>query len=130
MKTKRAIVLVLMITLAIASSCSSSNDDSGNSSRTIKYEISGTVTGDILISYANTPQAGYTTVQVSNLPWSAEVTYNDDITMVALTGTVTGATSGQTIAVKLFSGDELSKSYTGTADSKGMITIPTQTIIF
>lgn len=124
MKTKfLSYCLFLTFGLLGISSCSSDSDSgSGNpppaGSREVKYEVTGTATGNFNVIYFT--ETGSTTSQsFSTIPWSKTATMQSSVASVGFNATVTGAVAGQTITAKIYVGGVVKREGTSTVQANG-----------
>src|SRR5688500_5660876 len=98
----RHLIPVVIITFIAVQFFSCKKDDAKNSSRQVKYEVTGNFTGKLLILY-NDNVNGNTTVPNATVPWSKEVNYSTSITGIGIGGNATAMGSpGQTVTVKIY----------------------------
>lgn len=99
-------------------------------SRTVKYELTGTYSGTLLVGYTNQDGANQIVDKVK-LPWTIEVTVKGSgFAAVAFTaGSEVGGygKAGETITGKLYVGGVEKKSATVNSTSTGYIDFPAQT---
>ena len=99
-------------------------------SRTVKYELTGTYSGTLLVSYTNQDGANQIVDKVK-LPWSAEVTVKGSgfaiVGLGANSETSGFGKAGETITGKLYVGGVEKKSATVNSTSTGYIDFPAQT---
>jgi len=123
--------LFLLLTLAVSFfgvSCDK-DDDKGGSSRTVKYEISGSYTGRLVISYT-TASGGTTLEETTTLPWAKEITYASTVTGATLGIGGNGGAAGQTISIVVKKGGTQVSSTPATANSSGGVSAAAPTVIF
>lgn len=86
--------------LTILVSCKKEKGNQANTSRTLRYEVTGNFTGTFHITYYNA-SGGIANEQVT-LPWNKEITYANNVTAVtvALTGNQGVAGQKVTLVVK------------------------------
>ncbi len=98
-------------------------------SRTVKYELTGTYSGTLLVGYTNQDGTNQLVDKVK-LPWTIEVTVKGSgFTPVALTAVseVGGyGKGGETLTGKLYVGSVEKKSATVNSTSSGYIDLPAQ----
>jgi hypothetical protein len=118
----KKIAYLLMTCVILLTSACSDDDDSGKSSRLIKYEITGNFSGEILIVYTSA-SGGSSNATITSLPWSVEITVEDDVLGVAATAGGNSGTAGQTATLKIYAGGKVVESGSDTADSDGIISL-------
>lgn len=129
---------ILLITpiILLLFSCDSGGDGDNNNpspnSREVKYELTGTVTGDNMniqaiyfIANGDTASENF-----NSLPWTKTVTMQDDVLSFTFGIVVINATPGQTITAKYFVGGVLKQQATGTANADGTITLNLPSYVF
>jgi len=98
-------------------------------SRTVKYELTGSYTGTLIVGYTNQDGTNQL-VDKLKLPWTIEVTVKGSgFTPVALTaGSEVGGygKAGETLTGKLYVGGVEKKSATVNSTSTGYIDLPAQ----
>lgn len=97
----KKLVLTLISILIIVVSCKKKDTNPDNSSRTIRYEITGNFTGTLIASF--TTAAGATAnEQVTSIPWSKEISYSSNVTAAVMSLSGSGGVVGQkiTLAIK------------------------------
>lgn len=104
--------------------CSSGDDNQNqNSSRNIKYEITGNYSGHLTVVY-NDNVTGNTVVTVTSVPWSKEVIYDDNVQVIgASASSVVGhyGSAGQSATLKIYSGGTVVKNATASTDVNGIL---------
>jgi len=128
LKTKAIILLTI---LCILLSCNSDETKPKNTSRTLRYELTGNFAGSNMTAAYTTASGGTTSEQITALPWSKEITYDATVGGASLAVTGGGGTAGQraTLVVKR-GGIQVGTSITATADAFGTFSIASQPIIF
>ena len=126
------LVITLLLALTIFASCDKDpdNNNPGNTSRTIRYEVTGNFTGTFTAAY--TPASGgVTNDQVTSLPWSKEVTYAAGVSGASIGVTGGGGVPGQkvTLVIKR-GGSQVGASIEQTVNSSGVFSIAGQPIVF
>lgn len=122
-----AIVLTLAFTVG---SCSSDNDNnSGASSRDIKYEVTGNYTGKLSAVYTESSNSGQN-VDINSLPWSKDFTASSDTYGAGITVSGFGGVVDQTITVKIIVGGKVQKETTAKATSDGIIVAAPGSFVF
>lgn len=106
-------------------SCSSDDSSNSNSSRDFKYEISGNYTGGTTIVYY-AANGSTSTEEDDILPWTKEVTYENNVKGIAIAASPVVAkpgVPGQTITLKIYRGNKLIKKSTATVLSNGFFNL-------
>lgn len=105
------------------SSCKKDGTGSGNSAqkRLVKYEITGTFSGKLLIVY-NDNVNGNTVLDNVTLPWSKTIQYTSNVLAIGIAATTsTAGAPGQSATLKIYSGGELVRSSPANTGSVGEI---------
>lgn len=125
--------LTVVVFFLVFLSCNEKDDTNlPSSSRNVKYEITGNFTGHLTIIY-NDNVSGNTTLNVTNLPWTKEITYPGNVAGIGISGISLlpqPGVSGQTASIKIYSGGSEVKSQTVTANANGAISFPGLTYLF
>jgi hypothetical protein len=117
-------VLSFALLVILMSGCKKDKDDNKNSSRNVKYELSGTYTGKFSVIITDT-ESGQLVIDNVSIPWSKEVSYSDKVLAVGIgAAAVTDGSAGQTALLKIYSGGNVVKTTNGTADQNGVLTLP------
>lgn len=127
---KLAIVLLLVLTTFASCDKDPDNNNPGNSSRTIKYEVTGNFSSIITAAY--TPASGgVTSEDVTSLPWSKEITYAASVSGASIGITGGGGLPGQkvTLVIKR-GGSPVGTPIEQTVNSSGVFSISGQPIVF
>lgn len=114
-------ILILAFTFL---SCSN-DDSSSNNSRDFRYEISGNYTGSTTIVFY-TANGSTSTEEDDALPWTKEITYENDVKGIAISASpVVGdsGVAGQTLTLKIYRGNKLIKESTATVLSNGFFNL-------
>ena len=94
----KKLIIALFSILAIFASCGKDSDNPGNTSRTIRYEVSGNFTASFTAAY--TPATGgVTNDQVTSFPWSKENIYAASVTGASIGITGGGGVPGQRVTL-------------------------------
>jgi len=112
-------------------SCNKDNDNTGNgnSSRVIKYEITGNFTGSLIASYT-TASGSTANEQVTTLPWTKEITYASGVTAAIIAASGNGGGVGQQVTVVVKKAGVQVSSTTAIADNAGGFTKSSPVVIF
>ena len=125
---KTLLILLFLFTI----SCSKNDDstDGGEKSYQVKYELSGTFSGTLIIVYNNEDGVNQVEDNVS-LPWSKEITIratsNTPIGLVANSEIDGSGLSNQSMTGKISIGNVVKKSATVNSTSNGFINIGVDT---
>lgn len=106
--------------LTIFVSCKKTKDTGpGNSSRTLRYEITGNFAGTLIASYT-TATGGIANDEVTSMPWNKEITYSSNVTAAVISLSGTGGVTGQkaTLIIKR-GGSQVGSPIEVTANSSG-----------
>ncbi len=120
------LLMAFFLTLLISCSKDDNNDNGGNNSRQVKYELTGTYSGTLLIVYINEDGVNQLADNVS-LPWSKEVTIkgNNATTLILNANSEVGGfgQANQTITGKILVGGVEKKTATTNSTSTGYIDV-------
>ena len=120
------LLMTLFLTLLISCSKDDDKDNGGNNSRQVKYELTGTYSGTLLIVYINEDGVNQLADKVS-LPWSKEVTIkgNSATTLILNANSEVGGfgQANQTITGKILVGGVQKKTATTNSTNSGYIDI-------
>ena len=124
--------IVLLTVLTVFTSCKKDDDNNnpGNTSRTIRYEVTGNFTGTLNATYITT-SGGATSEDFTSLPWSKEITYAAGVTSASIqTGGFNGV-AGQKLKLTIKrGGTQIGTPIEQTAGSTGTVAIAGQPIVF
>lgn len=124
-------IFALFMVLAVFVSCKKDSDKKpDNSSRTIRYEITGNFTGSTLfVSY--TTEGGGTTNDLIVLPWTKEITYSSNVTAAIIAMSGNGGVAGQkvTLVVKR-AGSQVGAPIDAVANASGSFSKSAPVIVF
>lgn len=116
----------------IFSACKKNSTDNPASSRTVKYELSGTYSGTLIVGHTN--ETGTTQVLDNiRLPWSKEITVQGDVIAIGLGGnSETGGPggAGQTLTGKISVGGVVKKTTTVNTTTTGYVSLSGLQYIF
>jgi len=136
MNTKNLVVSSIIIgILLMFTGCKKDKDDAGGgqSKRMVKYEITGTYTGKLLVAYT-TPSGGVASATINSLPWIKEIAYNNTIAGIGIGGDTdlpNFGIPGQTVTVKIFSGGTTVVNGTpAVVNANGIVNLPNLTYLF
>lgn len=134
MKSKLLVFsLFLSFGLFSLSSCSSDSDGgSGNPtpvSRDVKYEVTGNATGNFQVTYF-TATGSATNESFTSIPWSKQLTIQNNVPAITFNASVNGATPGQTITAKIYVGGVVKREGTSIVQSNGIAVIVLQSYVF
>ena len=120
------LLMTLFLTLLISCSKDDDKDNGENNSRKVKYELTGTYSGTLLIVYINEDGVNQLADNVS-LPWSKEVTIkgNSATTLILNANSEVGGfgQANQTITGKILVGGVQKKTATTNSTNSGYIDI-------
>ena len=120
---------VLIASMTFLSCEKDKDNNNNNTSRVIKYEVSGNYTGSLIASYT-TASGGTTNETMPALPWSKEVTYASNVTAAILAVTGNGGVAGQKVTVIVKKGGSQISSTVMTAETSGSFSKPAPTVTF
>jgi len=126
---KAYFLLVLIASMTFLSCEKDKDDNNNNTSRVIKYAVSGNYTGSLIASYT-TASGGTTNETMPALPWSKEVIYASNVTAAILAVTGNGGVAGQKVTVIVKKGGSQISSTVMTAETSGSFSKPTPTVTF
>jgi hypothetical protein len=132
---KKAFLLLMVACATFVTSCSSDDDNNtvddtnSNTSRDIKYEVTGNYTGVLTVAFI-TQTGASTTDQITALPWTR--LFNADAGTLSSGFGVTGSggAAGQTITATIYQGGVDKGSVTATANAEGIITATPPSVSF
>ena len=113
-------------------SCSKNNDTGGPNKREVKYEVTGSYSGQILFAYTDA-SGGNTSTIIIGLPWTKEITYSNSLGGFGYGGNTNlpnFGLAGQTVTVKVYSGGTIVQTKVATANARGLIDIPSSAYVF
>ncbi|MGF1924708.1 MAG: MmpS family transport accessory protein, partial [Bacteroidia bacterium] len=94
----KKLTLALIAALTIFASCKKDDDKKpNNSSRTLRYEVTGNFTGSLIASYTNA-SGGTDNVQIT-LPWNKEIAFAAGVTAANLVISGNQGVAGQKVTV-------------------------------
>lgn len=128
---KRLAILLIGL-LTVFTSCSKKDDKPPrNSSRTIRYEVSGNFTGNTIFASYTTESGGTVNEQISSLPWNKEITYQSNVTAAIFALSGGGGTPGQKATITIKKGDsQVGVPTLATADASGSFSVSCPVITF
>lgn len=98
----KKLTFAVLAALTILVSCKKDADkqpgDNNNTSRVIRYELTGNFTGQIVASYT-TAAGGTANDEVLSLPWVKEITYAPSVTAAILAVSGGGGVAGQKVTI-------------------------------
>ena len=122
-------ILWIAFALILFSGCKKDNTTNNNSSRTLRYEITGNYSGSLVASYT-TATGGTANETVTTLPWAKEITYASSVTAADIAIAGNGGTVGQQVTVIVKRGGTQVSSTTTTADNAGSLSRSAPVIVF
>jgi hypothetical protein len=113
-------------------SCSKDSTTPSNKSRNVKFELTGSYTGKITVAYtlANGGTQAFSDI---TLPWTKEVVYESSVAGLGFSGNgeiSLSNVSGQTVTIKIYSGDNVVKTGSATVDSNKVLSFPSFSYLF
>lgn len=118
--------LFLFIVFVSISSCSKDSDQVNEPvNRDVKYELSGTASGQfarISVIYFDASGTAQSESSVT-LPWSKSVIINNNVPAITLQTAVSNATPGQTITAKIIVGGVVKRQETATVKANGDVSL-------
>lgn len=126
----KRLTIVLFTTMALLGACSKDDDKAAdNSSRTLRYEVTGNFAGSFYASYT-TSSGGTVNDQVTSLPWNKEITFQKNVTAANIAISGNGGTVGQQAVLVVKRGGNQVSSTTATADGSGSFTVAAPVVTF
>lgn len=128
----KTFAIALLTALTVFTSCSNDeNTDPQNTSRTLRYELTGNFSGDNIIAAFTTASGGTVTEQITSIPWNKEITFDSNVGGASIVVSGAGGAAGQQVTLIIKKGGTpLGTPITGTADTGGTFTISSPVIIF
>lgn len=126
---KVRLFLLLTLGLSVVSMSCEKDKEKGSSSRTVKFEVSGTFSGFLVINYT-TASGGSVNEEITTLPWSKEITYAGNVTAAGFGIGGSGGTAGQAISIVVKRGGSQVSSTPATANSAGSISAAAPVVVF
>lgn len=128
MKKIKALLFLVLMSSMFGISCSKDEDD-GNTSRVLKYEVTGNFTGSLIASYTTT--SGSTANEtITSLPWKKEITYASTVTAANIAITGNGGITGQQVVIVIKRGSIQISSTPATTDNAGSFSKAAPVVIF
>lgn len=126
---KLSIAFITALTILV--SCKKDSDKQpDNSSRTIRYEVTGNFTGTLIASYT-TAAGGTANDQINSLPWNKEINYASNVTAVIIAVSGNGGTAGQKVTVVIKrGGSQVGTPMEVVANSSGGFTQAAPVVVF
>lgn len=112
--------IMLMLTLVFTfASCSSDNDnDSTPASKDVKYEVTGSYSGQLDVTYIEAG-GGALNEDINSLPWTKEFTSTSSGVSISVSGY--GGVKDETITVKIYVGGKVVRELSPKANNDGII---------
>jgi hypothetical protein len=126
---KKSIIACLMAFTMLVSCKKDKDNEPNNTSRTLRYEVTGNFTGSLIVSYTNT--SGSTANDRVTLPWNKEITYASNVSaaIVALTGN--GGASGQKVTLLIKrGGTQVGAPFEVVAEATGSFSKAAPVVVF
>lgn len=122
---------LVFLFIFITFSCSKDDSPSSNS-KVIKYELSGTYSGTLIVVYTNSDGVNQIEDNIS-LPWSKEITLTNPSATTAIVLTAGSEVSGagqanEVVTGKIFIGSDLKKTATVNTTSIGYASLDIVTL--
>ncbi|WP_152969653.1 hypothetical protein [Pedobacter sp. Hv1] len=126
---KLTIALLTMLTILVSCKKDNSNKNPDNSSRTLRYEVTGNFTGAVIASY--TTAAGSTANDPITLPWNREINYAANVTAAIILITGNGGIAGQKVTVVIKrGGNQVGAPFEIVAEASGSFSKPAPIVVF
>ncbi len=109
--------------------CSKPNDPPAASIRTVKYEVTGNFSGNLIASYT-TAGGGTANETINALPWTKEITYENSVTAAIIAASGNGGTAGQSITIVVKKGTTTVSTTSATASASGSFTVSSPVVRF
>ena len=126
---KVLIKISLLVAAFVFNSCEGEKENLSNTSRTLRYELTGNYSGTTIASYT-TANGGTANEQVSSIPWTKELTYSGTVTAAILAVSGNNGTAGQELTIVIKRGNSQVSSTKVVANSIGSFTIAAPVITF
>lgn len=128
----RTLAIALLTALTVFASCSNDDDNEPqNTSRTLRYELTGNFSGSNIITAYTTASGGTVTEQITSLPWSKEITFDTNVGGANIVVSGAGGIAGQQVTLVIKKGgNALGTPITATADSGGTFTMSSPVVTF
>lgn len=128
----KTLAIALLTALIVFASCSNDDDNEAqNTSRTIRYELTGDFSGNNLIAAYTTASGGTVTEQITSLPWNKEITFGSQVGGGNIVVSGAGGAAGQQATLVIKKGSiPLGSPITTSADAGGTFTLSSPVIIF
>ena len=118
-----------MAALSFFVACSKDDDKpSGNSSRTLQYQVTGNFSGSLYASY--TTASGGTANDPITLPWNKEITFASGVTAATIVISGNGGIAGQQVTIVVKRGGSQISSTPATADGYGSFSKAAPPVVF
>lgn len=128
----KKLVIAFITALTIFTSCKKDGDNqTGNRSRTLKYEVTGNFSGsNIIVSYT-TASGGTVVEQPASIPWSKEITYDASVGGASMVISGAGGAAGQQVTMIIKrGGNAVGSPVTATTNAGGTFTMSSPVITF
>ncbi len=125
---KLTIAIITVFTILV--SCKKDSDNKpDSSSRTLRYEVTGNLTGKFTAAY-HTESGGLTNVEVTSLPWSIEINYAANVSAASIVITGTGIPGQKVTLVIKRGGTRIGTPIEQSVNSSNVFSIAGQVIVF
>lgn len=127
---KLTIALLTMLTILVSCKKDNSNKNPNNSSRTLRYEVTGNFTGTTL--YASyTTATGSTANDPITLPWTKEIDFAKSVTAATIVMSGSGGVAGQKVTVVTKrGGTQVGAPFEIVAEASGSFSQPAPVVVF
>lgn len=119
---------LFILTLLVLVSCDKT-DQENESSRTLRFELTGNFTGSLVASYT-TASGGTANETVTALPWSKEITYAANVTAAVVAISGNGGNPGQRVTAEVKRNGARVATVVATANSSGSFTEASDAVVF
>lgn len=126
---KKLVIACLMAFTTLVSCKKDKDKEPNNTSRTLRYEVTGNFTGSLIVSY--TTASGGTANDQVTLPWNKEITFAGNVTaaIVALSGS--GGTAGQKVTlITKRGGTQVGAPFEAVAETSGGFSKAAPVVVF
>lgn len=124
----KKLIIACLTALTILGSCKKDKEPN-NTSRTLRYEVTGNFTGTLMVSY--TTATGGTANDQVTLPWTKEITFASNVTaaIVSLTGNSGVAGQKVTLIIKR-GGTQVGAPFEAVAEASGSFSKAAPVVVF
>lgn len=123
---------LLLSFFSLAISCSEDSAAPANKSRNVKFEMTGSYTGKILVAHtlANGGTQAFSDIR---LPWTKEVVYENTVGGIGFSGSGEISLSnvpGQSVTINIYSDNKIVKTGSASVDSNQILLLPSLSFVF